>query len=60
MPLFYVLPICYELETPFMNSKYLFAEPYIDVEEEWVKFTNNLNFVKKNSEPLTSFSHYSF
>ena len=60
MPLFYVMPICYELETPFMNSKFLFAEPMIDIEEEWVKFTNNLKFVKKNAEILTCFSHFSF
>ena len=37
LPIFYVAPVVYELEEEFHGSKYLYAEPEINVEndEQW-------------------------
>ncbi|CAK62160.1 unnamed protein product (macronuclear) [Paramecium tetraurelia] len=61
-PIFYVSPIIYELQTPFMGVTKLFAETYIDLPNfcEWKKYTNNTKYADQDEYYYTSFSHYSY
>ncbi|CAD8046567.1 unnamed protein product [Paramecium primaurelia] len=61
-PIFYVSPIIYELEEPFMGVNQIFAETYINLPnfQEWKKYTNNAKFVDQDEYYYTAFSHYSY
>ncbi|CAD8212235.1 unnamed protein product [Paramecium octaurelia] len=61
-PIFYVSPIIYELEKPFMGVTQIFAETYIDLPNfcEWKKYTNNTKYADKDEYYYTAFSHYSY
>ena len=50
----------YDLETSFMGTKLLYAEPYIcqdGASTTWSKYTNNYDFVYKQT--MTAFTHFS-
>ena len=50
----------YDLETSFMGTKLLYAEPYIcqdGASTTWSKYTNNYDFVCKQT--MTAFTHFS-
>ena len=58
-PLFFVPPLLYELETQFMGTSLIYAEPLIGEEAggEWQKYTNNYDYMSKHT--MTSFTHFS-
>ena len=59
-PIYFLPPMLYELETRFMGTKLLYAEPYISQDgasTTWSKYTNNYDFVHKQT--MTAFTHFS-
>ena len=45
LPIFYVPPIIYELNEEFLGSKYLYAEPMINCNDQsWMKYSNNASY----------------
>lgn len=45
-PIFFLPPMLYELEEPFLGAKTIYAEPYIEG-GEWGKYTNNYDYCIK-------------
>ena len=56
-PIFYLPPMLYELEEPFMGAKLIYAEPYIETGGDFSKYTNNYDTCIKHS--MSCFSHFS-
>ncbi len=60
-PLFYVAPTIYALkDSEFLGNTYIYAEPEITIEDqnEWEKYTNNLNYCSDSY--MAAFSHFTY
>lgn len=49
IPLYFLPPMLYELDSKFMGTNLIYAEPFIDknVYGEWQRYTNNYDYVKR-------------
>jgi len=58
-PIFFLQPILYKLDTPFQGETYVYAEPYLDLNnQEWQKYSNNSAYCSDQS--FASFSHFTY
>ncbi|CAD8169819.1 unnamed protein product [Paramecium pentaurelia] len=59
-PIFYVTPIKYTLCQEFMGLKDLYAETNININGPWEKISNNTNYIDKEKENYSAFSHFTY
>jgi len=58
-PIFFLQPTLYKLNTPFLGYTEIYAEPFIDLNnQEWRKYSNNFAYCADQS--FASFSHFSY
>ncbi|CAD8065028.1 unnamed protein product [Paramecium sonneborni] len=59
-PIYYVTPIKYTLCNDFFGLMELYAETYIDIEGPWEKITNNTDYIDKEKQSYSAFSHFTY
>ncbi|CAK73239.1 unnamed protein product (macronuclear) [Paramecium tetraurelia] len=59
-PLFYVLPICYTLKTPFYGMTKVYGETFINIQHQFKKYTTNHHHSDPKYYYYSIFSHFSF
>ncbi|CAD8078507.1 unnamed protein product [Paramecium sonneborni] len=58
-PLYYATLYLYKLDKPFKGLEILYGESFIDLQDTWKKYTNNLNY-RHETINLTAFSHFTY
>jgi len=57
-PIFFLQPILCKLDLPFYGERFVYAEPFLNLQNlDWKKYTNNHAFCI--NEAFASFSHFS-
>jgi len=58
-PIFFLQPILYKLNSPFQGETFVYAEPYIDLNnKDWQKYSNNSAYCVDQS--FAAFSHFTY
>ncbi|TNV83840.1 hypothetical protein FGO68_gene9920 [Halteria grandinella] len=57
-PIFVLPPSYYVLDEPFKGIKHIYAEPELNYNEQWARYSNNSAFCA--SQTMASFSHFTW